>query len=285
MAGRFNFRRLLLSCSRATTNQLATPPFGVNFLVPNFMPPVLNPRSSPLPWIDPLQASIPQIRDGFMAAVYYGQRCSGDFYDFLRVGPERVLFGLFDVAGDLQRTRGVVVAIQQKFRSLGATLLQPDDANESEAMLELWIELNRALMQAAGGVHPCPAFIACYNEELRTLVYINSGHTPGLVRDPERIRELKATTLPLGLFSHTVPDSSLVALQAGNALLLVSKGIVEAKRRSEEYGIERAKRYLEETGSETAHETCVGILASVQQFMGTAPTHNDVTALSVVRSA
>ena len=86
----------------------------------------LNQRTPVLPWKDPLQASIPQIRDGFMAAVYYGQRCSGDFYDFLRVAPARVLFGLFDVAGDLQRTRGIVVAIQEKFRSLGASLLGDD---------------------------------------------------------------------------------------------------------------------------------------------------------------
>src|SRR5437660_723666 len=125
---------------------------------------VLNSRSPLMPWTDPLQASIPQIRDGFMAAVYYGQRCSGDFYDFVRIGPERVLFGLFDVAGDLQRTRAIVVAIQQKFRSAGKTLLQSSDTNESEAMLELWLELNRALMHAASGVHSCPAFLACYNE-------------------------------------------------------------------------------------------------------------------------
>jgi hypothetical protein len=41
---------------------------------------------------------------------------------------------------------------------------------------------------------------------------------------------------------------------------------------------------LQELGFQTAHETCVGLLARVQQFMGTAPTHNDVTAVSLVRS-
>src|SRR5258708_5461406 len=211
------------------------------------MAPVLTQRSPLMPWKDPLQANIPQIRDGFMAAVYYGQRCSGDFYDFLRIGPERVLFGLFDVAGDLQRTRAIVVAIQQKFRSLGASLLESSEANESEAMLELWLELNRALMQAARGVRSCPAFIACYNEELRTLCYVNSGHTPGLVRDASQVLELKATALPLGLFSHSVPDASVVVLEPGNTLLLVSKGIVEAKRRSEEYAIDPPKEYLQKT--------------------------------------
>jgi phosphoserine phosphatase RsbU/P len=242
-------------------------------------------RAALMPWKDPLQAKIPQIRDGFMGAVYYGQRRSGDFYDFLRVSPERVLFGLFDVAGDLlQQTRGIVFALQQKFRSSGAGLLEPSEANESESMLELWLEMNRSVMKTAAGVHSCPAFLGCYNEELSTLCYVNAGHTPGLVRDMRQISELKATALPLGLFSHSVPDSSVLALSPGNALLLVSKGMVEAKYRGEEYGIERVVEYLLQSQFETAHETCVGILARVQQFMHTAPTHNDVTALSLVRS-
>src|SRR5437773_11906289 len=115
------------------------------------MAPVLShSRAALMPWTDPIQATIPQIRDGYMAAVYYGQRRSGDFYDFLRSSPQRVLFGLFDVAGDLQQTRPIVITLQQNFRDLGSRLLAVQDANESEAILELWIEMNRALMKAAG---------------------------------------------------------------------------------------------------------------------------------------
>jgi phosphoserine phosphatase RsbU/P len=243
----------------------------------------LNGNPELMPWKDPLQASIPTIRDGYMAAVYYGQRRSGDFYDFVRSGPERVLLGLFDVAGALQQTRPIVVALQRKFRSAGAQLLEAS-GNEPESMLELWLQLNRAVMKSAGGVHSCPAFIGCYNEGLRTLCYVNAGHTPGLLRDGKQAGEMEATALPLGLFSHSVPDASIVALRPGNSVLLVSKGIVEAKRRGEEYGIERVKQYLQETPFETAHETCVGILDNIRQFMGTAPTHDDVTTLSLIRS-
>jgi serine phosphatase RsbU (regulator of sigma subunit) len=243
-----------------------------------------NSRPALMPWKDPDQATIPEIRDGFMSAVYYGQRCSGDFYDFVRVNPQRVLFGLFDVAGLLQQTRKIVLAVQQEFRDVGTLLFQPSDANESESMLELWLHVNSAIMTSASGVHPCPAFMACYNEELGTLCYVNAGHTPGVVRDRREIQELKATALPLGLFSHSVPDSSVLALQPGNALLIVSKGVVEARHNGEEYGIERVSQYLRDAACETAHETCVGILSKVQQFMGTAPTHNDVTALALVRS-
>jgi len=232
---------------------------------------------------DPARAIIPEIREGELAALYYGQRQRGDFYDFVRVSPERVLFGLFDIAGTLEESRRVELPLQSEFRASGTELLHGSETNESQAMMELWIRLNRAIMQAAG-VHSCPAFIACYNEDLSTLTYVNAGHTPGLVRDDNGVFEISATALPLGLFSHSVPDASVVALGQGHILLLLSRGIVEARRRSDEFGIEGAKDYLREISFHSAHETCVGLLSRVRQFMGTAPNHNDVTALSLLRS-
>lgn len=240
--------------------------------------------SAAVPFEDPLQANIPGIRDGQLAAVYYGQRVRGDFYDFVRVNPHRVVFGFFDVAGDLVKNRPVAIPLQRQFRTEACGLLQADDRNELEGLVELWIVLNAAIMRVAAGVHACPAFLGCYDEELHTLAFVNAGHTPGLVKDGTSIRELGATALPLGLFSHSVPDSSLIALGPGQTLLLVSKGIVEARNRNDEYGLERVKEYLQEVAFNSAHETCVGLLARVRQFMGTAPTHNDVTALALVRS-
>jgi serine phosphatase RsbU (regulator of sigma subunit) len=237
-----------------------------------------------MPWKDPIQASIPQIREGALGAVYYGQRRSGDFYDFVRCSPERVLFGLFDVAGGLEQARPIMVAMQKKLRKLSAELLADHSSNEMEAMAEMWIRLNREVMRVAGGVHQCAAFVGCYNEHLQTVSYVNAGHTPGLLRDEKQVGEMPATALPLGLFSHAVPEASMVALGNGHLILLLSKGIVEARRRRDEFGLDRAKEYLQELGFQTAHETCVGLLARVQQFMGTAPTHNDVTAVSLVRS-
>ena len=232
-------------------------------------------------WEDPVHAEIPQLRDGEFGAVYYGQRRSGDFFDFIRCGPERVLFGLFDVAGKLEQARPIMVSTQNKLRQLSAELLSDDTGNEMEALAELWISLNREVIRV-GGVHQCSAFIGCYNEHLKTVSYVNAGHTPGLVHDGNQVAELGATALPLGLFSHAVPEPGMVALNGGHSMLLVSRGIVEARRRSEEFGLDGAKKYLLDLGFQTAHETCLGLLARVQQFMGTAPTHNDVTAVSLV---
>ncbi len=239
-----------------------------------------------MPWKDPLQATIPEIRSGSVGAVYYGQRRSGDFYDFVSLPPQRVLFGLFDVAGDLKQARKITATLQKKFRCLGAKLFEAEDGNEPNSLLKLWIEINRTVLKSARGVHACSAFFGCYDDLGGTVWYVNAGHIPALVRSKKQVRQLEATALPFGLFAHSVsPDAGLLALNPGDALLLVSKGIVEANYRGEEYGLQRTAEYFNRSRTGSAHEVCVGLLDRLQQFMHTAPTHNDVTAIALVRPA
>src|SRR5690348_5785631 len=133
----------------------------------------------------PVQAEVPQLQQAEIAAVYYGQRMGGDFYDFLRVSPSRVIFGLLDIAGRLDENRDIVTAAQQVFRNVASELLSGDDVNEATAMVELCLQLNRSIVNAAAGVRSCPAFAGCYNEALGTVCYFNAGHTPALLRDAE----------------------------------------------------------------------------------------------------
>jgi serine phosphatase RsbU (regulator of sigma subunit) len=220
-----------------------------------------------------------------MAAAYYGQRQGGDLHDFVRVGPNRILFGLLDMAGRLQQNRAVASAAQQRFRARSAELFTREDVNEADAMAELCLELNRTIMTVEKGIRSCPAFVGCYNEDLGTICYFNAGHTPGLLRDASGITELGATGLPLGLFSHATCDAPLVGLPLGGALLLVSRGLLEGRRRREEFGLERVKSALQQGVSETAKELCATAIEGVHQFMRKPPVHNDVTALAVVRPA
>ena len=49
----------------------------------------------------------------------------------------------------------------------------------------------------------------------------------------------------MGLFSHATCDAALVALPPGAALLLVSRGVLEGKRKREEFGLDRVKSGLQ----------------------------------------
>jgi len=252
------------------------------------MNPVLDrkrPRPSSAPV--PVPAEMPALRDAELAAVYYGQRVGGDFYDCLRVSPTRVVFGLMDLAGSAAQNRSILSATQRAFRKLASELLAADGANEAEGMIQLALQLNQTILGQVKGVRPCAVFAGSYNESLGIVCYFNAGHTPGLVRDRTGLIELPATGLPLGLFSHIAWDAPMVALQPGAALLLVSRGLIEGRSRSkgEEFGLERLKDSFRHSTAESAKELCVSAIATIKQFMGTAPTHNDVTALALFRKA
>lgn len=232
---------------------------------------------------DPRHSDVPVLRQAEIAAVYHSQRVAGDFYEFLRVGPSRVLFGLFDLAGRREDTRAILIAAQNTFRTLAPKLFAGEDFNEAEAMVGLCHEVNGTILQVAGGIRSCPAFIGCYNEDLGTVCYTNAGHTPGLLRDDSGITQLEASGLPLGIFSHATHSASTCALGPGAVLLVVSRGIVEAEYNNEEFGLERTKNSLQRASALAAQDLCLAILQAAQQFMDTAPVHNDVTALALLR--
>jgi serine phosphatase RsbU (regulator of sigma subunit) len=66
----------------------------------------------------------------------------------------------------------------------------------------------------------------------------------------------------------------------------VSRGIVEAKYKSEEFGLQRAKEVLEQSPrAASAKQLCASVIDQVQQFMHAEPTHDDVTALALARNS
>lgn len=218
---------------------------------------------------EPLRSSVPVLRDAEMAAVYYDHRMGGDFYEFLRVGPSRVLFALLDVAGRHSEIRGTLVAAQAAFRILGPRLFGGRDINEATAMMNLCHAMNATILE--GGVRNCPAFVGCYNEDLGTVCFANAGHTPALLRDRTGITALEATGLPLGLFSHTTQSASACALAPHAVLLVVSRGIVEAEYAGEEFGLDRTVKALERAGAQSAHGLCLDILQAIQNFTRRLP--------------
>jgi len=244
----------------------------------------------PVPAVEPVPGDFPKIQGAEIAATTYGKRVAGDFYDSLRVSPERILFGLLDVAGRRENNQQILAAAQKIFRTLGAELFSPPDINESEAMTTLCLRLNRGIMEAAAGVHSCPAFLGCYNERFGTLCYTDAGHTPGLLRDSTGITELASTGLPLGLFSHATSEAPTVGLEKGAVLLLVSRGVVEGKCKGDksedlEFGLERVKERLQANPSRSAEAVSASILNAVGEFTCEPLVPDDMTALVFVRSA
>ncbi len=226
----------------------------------------------------------PALQGADMSVAYFSPQAGGDFHDFVRVSPTRFLFGMLDLAGKRESSGPVLEAAQACFRNSAEQIFSKDELNESEAMIELSRRLNLEIMRAAGGVRSCPAFAGCYNEELGTVCYVNAGHTPGLLRDESSVVELPATGLPLGLFSLAPTDARIVGLGSKGSIAIVSRGVVEAESKHSEFGLKGVKEVMQ-GGPGTAKDLSKRILEQVQTFMHTAPKHNDVTALTLIRAA
>ncbi len=243
-------------------------------------------RSDPQPADgEPTRADCPQLVGADIAGVVHGQRVGGDFYQFVRANPRRVLFGLLDVAGVHTENRGIVAAVNETFREKGPPTLASDDLNEADAMMEFCHELNVSIRGAASGIRSCAAFVGCYNEERGTVCYVNAGHTPALLRFNSDISELPATGLPLGLFAASTYEAPTAAVPAGGALLLVSRGVVEATHKKEEFGLERLKQQFGLTPLTSAHGVASAALQAVRHYAQAAALQNDLTTLALVRPA
>jgi phosphoserine phosphatase RsbU/P len=246
-------------------------------------------RPEPATPVETVPTVFPRVAGADIAAAFLGRRIAGDFYDAVRVSPERVLFGLLDVAGRREDNRPILAAAQEIFRNNGAELFSGPDINESDAMTELCLHINRKVIEVANGLRSCPAFIGCYNETFGTLCYTNAGHTPGLLRDGAGITELRSTGLPLGLFSHATSDAPTVGLAKRAAVLLVSRGVVECEGRKDnsagEFSLGRVKELLLAAPASDAHALCVSILDGAGKFSAATPICDDRTALSLLRTA
>jgi serine phosphatase RsbU (regulator of sigma subunit) len=229
-----------------------------------------------------MHTDTPPVLGADISVAYFSPQVGGDFHDFARVGPTRVIFGLLDVAGKRESSTAILETAKECFQSAAREIFSSEELNESDAMIELSRRLNLAIMRAAGGVRSCPAFAGCYNEELGTVCYINAGHTPGLLLHEGSIDELPATGLPLGLFSLAHTDARIVGLGTKGSMAVVSRGVVEAESKNSEFGLDGVKRVIQEEPA-TARVLSRRILEEVQAFLHTPPKHNDVTALALTR--
>jgi serine phosphatase RsbU (regulator of sigma subunit) len=240
---------------------------------------------------------IPEIAGATLAAMYSEDRTGGDFFDFAVTPSGRLLFLMADIAGNRDQTFAIAAAVQDLFHDRVAELFPHKEANESLALTELALHLNRGIMQSASGVRCTAAFMACYDPEIGAAWYINAGHAPALhIVANGDTDELLASGIPFGLFSHTTHDAQLVVLQPGSSLLIVSKGLIEMRAGGREFGIAGTSAAAAASNRTSARELCEAVLKASDRFLaelpvprislpGRQPRHPDRTALAIVRSA
>jgi serine phosphatase RsbU (regulator of sigma subunit) len=215
---------------------------------------------------------LPEISGLEIAARYREPRIGGDFFDFAG-SSDHIVFVLTDIAGDRGTAQAVAAEVQDAFQQHAANYTLADAAiNASEATVELLHAINRAIMSASGGVRCAPTFLGIYNLGLHSLTYIGAGAPAALLLSNGQVRILESNGIPLGLFTHLTHDPLPIVMESGSRLVLLSKGVLERRRREEEFGMDRVLSLMLHHQDSSAAALSDNILSAAEEF-GAAANH------------
>jgi sigma-B regulation protein RsbU (phosphoserine phosphatase) len=224
---------------------------------------------------------------------------SGDYYDFLPLGPGKLAMIIADVAGKGLSAALLMASLQAYVRSHAPM--------RGENCAEMAATLNSLLYQSTDSAHFATMFYAVYDDVARALTYVNAGHFPpilvrgsqaavavsvtqsaigardaflGDARNP--IHSLEADTHPVGLFDSLQPLEQRLELDPGDWVISYSDGLTEAVNlRGEEFGIGRLVETVtsHRESSRSAAHMLDAILVAVRSHTGDTPQSDDLTLI------
>ena len=205
---------------------------------------------------------------------------AGDYYDvFARPatasGETRFLLAVADVAGKSIPAALLMATFQASLKTLSAIPCP---------LAELVAGMNQyACTNSQGGLRFTTAFLAEFDPASRTLVYINAGHNPPILRrSAGAVERLTRGGLPLGIRPGAGYESGSLVLEAGDWLVIFTDGLVEAlNQRDEEYGELRLLPVLNRGATTAPDEMLRRMMSDVDAFVGPTPQHDDITCLLV----
>jgi len=200
----------------------------------------------------------------------------GDTYDFLDLGPGRLGLMLADASG-----KGVPAALLMA--SLQG-ILRGEAARGAHDLIGLLGETNRIFFGSTSPEHFATLFFATYEEETRTLRYVNCGHNPPfLLRASGQIETLLPTAPALGLLERWEGTEGEVRLEPEDALLVYSDGATEAMSlQGEEFGEARLAAAFQADGKRPLDALRRGIVGALEAFAG--PERRDDLTLVLARA-
>ena len=167
----------------------------------------------------------------------------GDYYDFLDLGSRRLGLVIADIAGKGIGAALLMANLQAALRSQCATAWE-----HPERFLH---SVNQLLFENTSDGDYATLFFAVYDDDTRKLRYANCGHPPALLLRGDGIFErLGATCTVVGLFAEWDCEMEERELAPGDAVLLYTDGVTEARNeQGEEFGearlVETARQHRE----------------------------------------
>lgn len=212
---------------------------------------------------------------------------SGDFYDFVQLGPGRVVFALGDVSGKGISAALVMANLHSIVRTQLSLLRPADGDGEIElSTSELVSRTNRQLVVNTAPEKFATFFFANYDDRSGTLAYCNAGHLPPLLVRGGKAQRLDVNGLIVGIMADAPYNSSLVQLEPGDLLVAFTDGISEPENSyDQEFGEERLIEIVIRESARPANELIETVMEEVVAWTGAGELQDDMTMLVARRNA
>ena len=228
---------------------------------------------------------------------------SGDYYDFIPVGRDRLVLAVGDISGKgisaalLMATAHAFVRAYSLPRDrvstpaeLGAALrIDADRSNyfwgdgavpSRPSVGMLMSTLNHQLFRCTSPEKYATMFLGCYDEALRELTYCNAGHPPPILLSGNgKVSRLDASGTVVGLFDDVTYGESTIMMQPGDLFAAFSDGVTESENGSGEFGEERLIALIQEHRHQPLSRIGDVIAGSVADWIGDAEQPDDVTVV------
>ena len=221
--------------------------------------------------LPPAQAQLP----GFSVLVYFRPvaEIGGDYYDYIGLPDGRTAVALGDVSGHGLPT-GLLVAMVKAALS---TLLEAGHRDG-----ELFSRLNDLIHRSTDPRHYMTLALLAYDPGSRRGVLTNAGQLAPYRLSGDRLDSLSLPGFPLGLFPDRKFPSREYAFAAGDRLVFLTDGLVEAADVNDEpFGFERFEAVLRAHASASAAALRDAVLAAVREHCGEKEPDDDCTLVIV----
>ena len=199
---------------------------------------------------------------------------SGDFCDLATDGGERLFFAVGDASGKGVAASLLMSHLHATFRTL---------LSLSAPAADMMDRANRLFCASTLASHYATA--ACgFAHRSGEIEIANAGHCPPLVLRRGGLETIPATGLPLGLFCDGSYTASRIKLDLGDALILYTDGVTEARNPADqEYGPERLAALLPRCAGMAPERIATACLEDFAAFLGGARQADDVTLMVIGR--
>ena len=200
----------------------------------------------------------------------------GDIYDFLTLDDGRLAVVLGDVTGhgvdataDMAMAKFVFRSLAREHPEPGEFLAAANDVVASEIASGKFITMAYLAIDATGGRIECAL----------------AGHPqPRLVLPDGMVVAIEARGLALGIEEEQRYEPVAVDFPAGATVVLYTDGVLEARRRGEQYGLERFDALLSERRGLPAREMALETVAACRAWTG-GELGDDVAVVVIKRDA